>query len=59
MEVSKEKSKKIVNNENDKSSIVMDGTLLEDVYTFKYLGATLKSDGYQIMNYAFGYRISN
>ena len=45
MEVSKEKSKTMVNNENENASISMDGTLLEDVNPFKYLGATLKSDG--------------
>ena len=42
MEVSKEKSKTMVNDEN--ASISMDGTLREDLNTFKYLGATLKSD---------------
>ena len=33
------------NNENENASISMDGTLLKDVNTFKYIGATLKSDG--------------
>ena len=43
MEVSKEKSKKIVNNEN--APISMDRMLLEYVNTFKYIGATLTPDG--------------
>ena len=45
MEVSKEKSKKMVNNENENASIFVDGTLLEDINTFKYIGSTLTSDG--------------
>ena len=45
MEVSKEKSKTMVNNKNENASIFMDGMLLEEVNPFKYLGATLKSDG--------------
>ena len=47
MEISQEKSKTMVNSKNnDKcAKIYMDGILLEDVQIFKYLGATLKSDG--------------
>ena len=45
MEVSKEKSKTMVNSKNESATIMMDGTLLENVKTFKYLGSTLKSDG--------------
>ena len=47
MEISQEKSKTMVNSKNnDKcAKIYMDGILLEDVKIFKYLGATLKSDG--------------
>ena len=45
MEASKEKSKTMVNNENENASIFMDGTLLEDVNIINYLGATLKFDG--------------
>ena len=43
MEISQEKSKTMVNSQNyDKNAnIYMDGMLLEDVKTFKYLGATL------------------
>ena len=33
----------MVTNETENTSIFMDGTLLEDVNTFKYIGATLKS----------------
>ena len=45
MEISQEKSKTMVTLKNDDKSanIYMDGMLLEDVKTFKYLGATLKS----------------
>ena len=44
MEISTEKSKSIVNSVNidDHANILMDGTQLEDVKTFKYLGSTLK-----------------
>ena len=35
----------MVNNENDIASILLDGTLLENVKIFKYLVATLQSDG--------------
>ena len=37
----------MVNSKNDdkNANIYMDGMLLEDVKTFKYLGATLKSGG--------------
>ena len=47
MEISQEKNKTMVNSKNnDKcAKIYMDGILLEDVKIFKYLGATLKSDG--------------
>ena len=45
MEVSKEKSKTMVNSKNESAKIMMDGTLLENVKKFKYLGSTLKSDG--------------
>ena len=47
MEISQEKNKTIVNSKNyDKNAnIYMDGMLLEDEKTFKYLGATLKSGG--------------
>ena len=45
MEVSKEKSKTMVNSKNESATIMMDGTLLENVKTFMYLGSTLKSDG--------------
>ena len=45
MEVSKEKSKTMVNSKNESAKIMMDGTLLENVKTFKYLGSTLKSYG--------------
>ena len=47
MEIRQEKSKTMVNSKNnDKcAKIYMDGILLEDVKIFKYLGATLKSDG--------------
>ena len=58
MEISQEKSKTMVNSKNnDKcAKIYMDGILLEDVKIFKYLGATLKSDGAsgnELMNYEF------
>ena len=36
MEVSKEKSKTMVNSKNESAKIMMDGTLLENVKTFKY-----------------------
>ena len=43
MEISKEKSKIIVNGiDIDHASILMDGTILEDVKTFKYIGSTIK-----------------
>ena len=47
MEISQEKNKSMVNSKNnDKcAKIYMVGILLEDVKIFKYLGATLKSDG--------------
>ena len=45
MEISQEKSKTMVNSKNKCAKIYMDGILLEDVKIFKYLGATLKSDG--------------
>ena len=47
MEISQEKSKTMVNSKNyDKNAnIYMDVILLEDVKTFKYLGATLTSGG--------------
>ena len=45
MEVSKEKIKTMVKNEYENASLIMDGTLLEDLNTFKYLGTTLTSDG--------------
>ena len=45
MEVSKEKSKTMENNDNENTLIYMNGTLFQDSNTFKYLGATLKSDG--------------
>ena len=46
MEVSTEKSKTMVNSANtDHAKIHMNGSLLEDVSTFKYLGATLNKDG--------------
>ena len=47
MEISQEKSKTMVNSKNDdkNTNIYMDGMLLEDVKTFKYIGATLKSGG--------------
>ena len=47
MEISQEKSKNLVNPKNDdkNANIYMDGMLLEDVKTFKYLGANLKSGG--------------
>ena len=38
MEVSKEKSKTMVNSKNESAKIMIDGTLLENVKTFKYLG---------------------
>ena len=46
MEISQEKSKTMVNSKNnyDNATICMDG-ILEDVKTFKYLGANLKSSG--------------
>ena len=46
MEVSAEKSKIMVNSRNNRTStITMNGTPLEQVNHFKYLGATLSSDG--------------
>ena len=47
MEISQEKSKTMVNSKNyDKNAnMYMYGMLLEDVKTFKYLGATLQSGG--------------
>ena len=46
MEVSTEKSKVIVNSTNEISvNITMNGEPLEEVTSFKYLGATLSKDG--------------
>ena len=45
MEVSSEKSKILVNAENKKANIIMNGEHLEEVDTFKYLGATITKDG--------------
>ena len=46
MEISAEKSKVMVNSREDRTaSITMDGKPLEAVDRFKYLGATLSSDG--------------
>ena len=47
MEISKEKSETMVNSVNidNNANILMDGTKLEDVKTFKYIGSTLKYDG--------------
>lgn len=46
MEVSHEKSKVLVNSMNDTSAdITMNGQKLEEVNSFKYLGATLSKDG--------------
>ena len=54
MKVIKQKSKTMVNINNAHETICMDGTLLGDGNTFKYLGATLKCDGFdQQTNCAF------
>lgn len=47
MAVSSEKSKVMVNNTDSKTcvNITMDGNSLEEVSTFKYLGAILSEDG--------------
>ena len=46
MEISTVKSKVMVNSTNNASvSIIMDGKKLEEVSSFKYLGATLTKDG--------------
>ena len=46
MEISTVKSKVMVNSTNNASvSIIMDGEELEEVSSFKYLGATLTKDG--------------
>ena len=47
MEISHEKSKKMVNSKNNdqNANIYLDGMLLENVKTFKYLRSTLKTDG--------------
>ena len=47
MEICHEKSKTMVNSKNNdqNASIYLDEILLENVKTFKYLGATLKADG--------------
>ena len=46
MEISTVKSKVMVNSTNNASvSIIMDGEKLEEVSSFKYLGATLTKDG--------------
>ena len=46
MEISTAKSKVMVNSTNNASvSIIMDGKKLEEVSSFKYLGATLTKDG--------------
>ena len=46
MEVSSEKSKTMVNSNNDvHATITMNGEKLEEVEAFKYLGATLTKDG--------------
>ena len=47
MEVSSEKSKVMVNsNEDKKANIVMNGERLEEVEKFKYLGAYIAKDGH-------------
>ena len=47
MDISHEKSKTMVNSKNNdqNANIYLDVMLLENVKTFKYLGATLKADG--------------
>ena len=45
MEVSSEKSKVLVNNNEKKANIRMNGEHLEEVDNFKYLGATITKDG--------------
>ena len=47
MEISHEKIKTMVNSKNNdqNANIYLDGMLLENVKTFKYLGTTLKADG--------------
>ncbi|KAH3727088.1 hypothetical protein DPMN_053015 [Dreissena polymorpha] len=46
MGVSKEKSTIMVNSTNNtNANIAMNGKKLEEVTTFKYLGATLSKDG--------------
>ena len=46
IEISHEKSKTMVNSKNNDqhANIYLDGMLLENIKTFKYLGATLKAD---------------
>ena len=45
MEVSCEKSKVLVNSDDKKANILMNGEQLEEVNNFKYLGATITKDG--------------
>ena len=45
MEVSSEKSKILVNSSDKSANIMMNGEQLEEVETFKYLGATITRDG--------------
>jgi len=46
MEVSTEKSKVMVNSTNNSSAnIIMNGKILQEVASFKYLSATLSKDG--------------
>ena len=45
MEVSSEKSKVLVNSEDKRAEIFMNGVQLEEVDSFKYLGATVTKDG--------------
>ena len=51
MEISQDKNKTMVNLKNDDKNtkigyeLHMNGIILQDVKTFTYIGATLKSDG--------------
>ena len=43
----------MVNSENESAAIMMDGTSLEDVKHFKYLGSKLKDNGSSDNDYEY------